>query len=600
MRQRWSTLSWLARIGAALASVALLFLVAPLFTRAQDKDKKDPEVKEPEKKEEKKEPGLRDERPDSSEEDRKMLREIGQGTDGPALLDYFRKRTYTEADPKAVGVYIKELADEDFEVREKAFKNLMGLGASALVAIKEAEKHPDTEVKKRAEELRIRIEASAQPHIQATVARLIGKVRPEGSVEVLLAYLPYSGDHAVVDEICIALGHTALSGGKVVPELHKALEDKLAVKRAAAAEALVRAAVKEELPGVRRLLKDPEPTVRLRAGLSLARLYEKETLPVLVELLEHLTPDQLWPVEDILVRLAGEKSPQVSLGTTEPSRKAARDAWQEWLSKNLAAIDLAKIDHEAALLGYTVLCKQNFGGIGGGRLQGELLELDHAKKVRWKFAINTIPVDAVVTGPDRVLVCEFYANRITERDFKGAILWEKNVGGNPIGVQKLPSGNIFVTMQNRLVELDRTGKEIFSVDRPLPDIFRARKLRTGEVAFVTNTGTYIRMDPKTKKTNKSFAVGQIPVLFGSIDVLNNGHVVVPDFNRHRVAEFDADGKEVKSFGVVQFPNSVQRLPNGHTLVCSQNNRRVVEYDVMGNQVWEFAVPDGQPYNMRRR
>ncbi|MFO0969559.1 MAG: HEAT repeat domain-containing protein [Gemmataceae bacterium] len=574
--------------------LALLLLLAPVAS-AQ-------ETKEPDKKAERKF-GIKEDRPDTSEEDRKMLREIGQGSDGPALLEYFRKRTYKEADPKAVTASVKDLADEDFEVREKAYARLLGLGASALVGIKEAEKSPDTEVKRRAEELRIRIEASAQPNVQSAVARLVGKTRPAGAAEVLLNYIPFAADNNVVDEICIALGEVANPGGKVDPAVIKALDDERPIKRAAAGEALMRAGVKDELPSVRKLLKDKEATVRLRAGLSLARVYEKDALPPLVDLMKELNPEQLWPVEEILVRLAGEKAPQVSLGTNDETRKKAHAAWSDWLGKNMASIDLAKIDSESAQLGYTLIVMQNFGAIMGGRRlpnQGEVMELDVAKKVRWKFNVTTYPVDAVVTGADSVLVCEFHGAKISERDTKGNVKWDKNVGGNPIGVQKLPGGNIFVVMQNRLLEMDRMGKEIYTIDRPGHDIFRARKLRSGDVAFVTNTGQYVRMDPKTKAVVKSFAVGQIPVLFGSIDVLASGHVVVPDFNRHRVVEFDADGKEVKAFNVLQFPNSVQRLPNGNTLVSSQNTRRVVEYDRTGTEVWSHNITDGQPFVAHRR
>jgi len=578
--------------------LAVLMVLVPMQAWAQDKEpeKKDlPKAGEPKV-------GIKDDRPDTSEEDRKLLREIGQGTDGPSLLDYFKKRTFTEANPKEVGAYVRDLADEDFEVREKAYKNLMGLGAGALVALKEAENEKDTEVKKRAEELRVRIEASAQPNMQAACARLVAKVKPAGAPEVLLAYLPYAADQQVMDEICIALGATALRDGKVDDAIIKALDDKLAVKRAAAGESLVRAGVKAELPSVRKLLKDADPLVRLRAGLSLARIYEKESLPVLVELMSELNPEPLWPVEEILVKLAGDKSPQVSLGTTEPAKKAARDAWNDWLTNNLATVNLAKIDEEAALLGYTLIAMQKFGGVGGRPAgnQGEVMELDNAKKIRWKFDVPSLPVDAVFSRHDRVLVCEFHTARITERDLKGNVTWEKNVGGNPIGVEKLRNGNIFVVMQNRLLELDRAGKEVYTVDRPGHDIFRGKRLSNGDVAFVTNVGAYIRMDPKTKNVVKTFNVGQIPVLFGGIDVLSTGNVVVPDFNGHRVVEYSAEGKQVKAFAVLQFPNSVQRLPNGNTLVSSQNTRRIAEYDRAGRQVWDYSITNGQPFNVMKR
>src|SRR4029077_9522767 len=119
----------------------------------------------------------------------------------------------------------------------------------------------------------------------------------------------------------------------------------------------------------------------------------------------------------------------------------------------------------------------------------------------WKFDVQGYPVDAQivkVNGAERVLVAEYnlpptQGGRVSERDFKGEVKWEKNVGGNPIGVQRLANGNTFVVMQNRLVELDRNGNEAFTMNRVNHDIFRARKLRNGEVVYVTNSGAFTRI-----------------------------------------------------------------------------------------------------------
>src|SRR5205807_2443462 len=79
-----------------------------------------------------------------------MLRDLGLGTDGPALLDYFKKRTFPEANPRETAILIAQLGDEDFDVRERAYDRLLVLGAGALVGIKEAEKNKDAEVNRRA------------------------------------------------------------------------------------------------------------------------------------------------------------------------------------------------------------------------------------------------------------------------------------------------------------------------------------------------------------------------------------------------------------------------------------------------------------------
>ena len=40
-------------------------------------------------------------------------------------------------------------------------------------------------------------------------------------------------------------------------------------------------------------------------------------------------------------------------------------------------------------------------------------------------------------GPDRVLVTEFQGQRVSERNFKGEVKWEKALNGNPLSAQRL-------------------------------------------------------------------------------------------------------------------------------------------------------------------
>src|SRR5690349_9331852 len=47
-------------------------------------------------------------------EDEKTLRDVGVGTDGPAALDYFRKRTLKEVNPKQIESLVAQLGDEQF------------------------------------------------------------------------------------------------------------------------------------------------------------------------------------------------------------------------------------------------------------------------------------------------------------------------------------------------------------------------------------------------------------------------------------------------------------------------------------------------------
>ncbi len=538
---------------------------------------------------------------DTYQDDLKIVRQNGLKGDGPDILDYFRKKTLKQPDPKEIAALVKQLGDEDFPTREKAFAVLATMGTSALAGLKEGENDASLEVRKRVADLKLRIDTKAEPTLQAAAARVLAKLKTEGTADGLMAFLPFASDPMVVDEICKTLGAVAVTNGKVEPVLLKSLADPIAVKRGAAGEALARAAVKEEFVNVKKLFADKDLSVRLRVCTAMMTAQDPDLVPVMIDLLAELTPNQLWPIEEALIRLAGEKAPSVGLGSDAASRKTCRDAWNKWYQTNAKTIDMTKLTEGTAYLGYTLIVQHNNRiGVGGGN-QGEILELDKEKNVRWKIQIPVgYPVDAQVLGANRVLVAEYQGGRVTERDLKGDVKWEYNCGGNPYAVQRLPNGNTFIAMQGRLVEIDRNKNEVWSYQRPNNDIMRAKKLPTGEVAFVTNLGvqaTYYRMEPKTQKINKQFQVTAVQMLFGSMDVLPNGHVLIAHYQQQTVKEYDENGGQVSTMQF-NWPNSVVRLPNGNNLVSSYNQRRIAEFK--GNQsVWEYQA-DGIVFVTRRR
>ncbi len=538
--------------------------------------------------------------PDTFKDDLKVVREAGLKGEGPDLLEYFRKRTLKAPDPKVIAALVKQLGDEDFETREKAFTTLVTMGASVMAGIKDGENDPDLEVRKRVADLKVRIDTKAEPMLQSAAARCIAKLKPEGAADTLLTFLPFASDTMVVDEICKTLGAVAVVNGKVEGVVLKSLTDEVAVKRGAAGEAIARANVKDEIPNVKKLLADKDVTVRYRICLAMLTHKDKDIVPVMIDLLADLNANQLWPIEEALLRLAGDKAPVGSLGNDAASRKNYRDAWSKWHTANVATLDMAKLTQENIYLGYTMIVQHNNRiGAGGGNV-GEIFELDKDKNPRWKITIPVgYPVDAQYVGGNRVVVAEYQGNRVTERDtIKGEIKWEYNCGGNPFSVQRLPNGNTFVAMQGRLIEIDRNKNEVWSYQRPNQDIQRARKLPNGEVAFITNVGQYTRMDPRTQKVSKQFNVVAPQIIFGTMDVLPNGNLLMTQFGQARVVEYNRDGGQVGNPIVIAQPNSVVRLPNGNNLVTSYNQRQVYEFNG-AQQVWNFQT-DGIVFVARRR
>jgi HEAT repeat protein len=509
------------------------------------------------------------------------------GTEGPMLVNEFTSRTLTdEVRDKATG-FIKQLGDDSFDVREKAMTDLQAMGAAIGSILRQHQNDPDLEVSARVRKVLAAVEAKSTP-LSPVVPRLVALRKPPGAAEAMLGFLPFAEDENTLAEVQTALAAVAVRDGKVEPALLKALDDRLPLRRAVAGVALWQAGVAEERPAVRKLLEDADPEARMRVALALAEDREKDAVPVLIASLGDLPPEQALRAEEFLRRVAGEHSPSVALGTDAAARQKCRDAWAAWWRDNAATVDLGVAGAQPRFLGYTTVIYVN---------PSKIVELGPDNKVRWEINGLNYAYDAQVLPGDRVLIAEYSAAQVTERTTKNEILWRKQIGG-PISCQRLPNGNTFIASRNQFVELDKTGKDVSTINRPQGDVNAAMKLRDGTIICVTQIGTCMRLDSNGKEL-KSFPVGQ--VILGGIDVTPTGHVLVAQYNNQKVVEFDLEGKSVWE-AQVTLPTSVFRLPNGNTLVASQNTAQVVELDRAGKQVWEYKnsqFPGQQPWKARR-
>jgi hypothetical protein len=366
-----------------------------------------------------------------------------------------------------------------------------------------------------------------------------------------------------------------------------ALTDRIPIRRAAAAMALCQANVREQLPAVRKLLQDPEPTARLRVALALASLHERDAIPVLIALLGDLPTTQLWTVEDLLFRLAGDRAPAVGLGNDEDSRRKCRDAWAGWWREHGPQTDLGKLLPAQRLLGYTLVVVQQ------DKSSGRVFELGVDGKPRWQISGLQYPLDAQVLPDDRVLIAEFNGHRVSERNFRGEILWEKQVT-NPIAVQRLSTGNTFIATRTQLFELDPSGKEV-ARQTIAGFVMAARKQNDGRIGCIIG-GVFQQLDVAGKEL-KRWNVGSVQTV-GGIDVLPGGRVLVVHVFANKVVEYDSTGKVLWE-AQVNHPTSAVRLPNGNTLVACYDTGQVVELDQAGKTVWQHRT-EGELARARRR
>jgi hypothetical protein len=316
-------------------------------------------------------------------------------------------------------------------------------------------------------------------------------------------------------------------------------------------------------------------------ALALCEVPQREAVPALIGLLdaEGLAPEVLGKAEELLYRLADENAPAVLPGSDAASRKRYRQAWEQWWEKN-KDFDLARLEEITRTHGHTlvVLLDDNV-----------VQELDANNKVRWQLKDVDFPLDVQLLSGDRVLLAENKGNRVTERNFKGEVLWQKEVIG-PLVAQRLPNGNTFIATRESVLEVNRDGEEVYSYTRPAGElIMRAAKLRNGDIVLVTQLGVsrFVRLDAARKEV-RSFGVN-VQTFGGKLDVLPNGNVLIPELGTNRVVEFDSQGKMVGQVEV-ESPVIATRLRNGNTLVTSINPQvGAVEVDRNGKVVWQYRT-----------
>ncbi|MGH7225389.1 MAG: PQQ-binding-like beta-propeller repeat protein, partial [Gemmataceae bacterium] len=405
--------------------------------------------------------------------------------------------------------------------------------------------------------------------------RLFALRKPEGAAAALLAYFPFAEEENLDEEVQKALTALALGDGKLDAALLRGLADERPHLRAVAAEALVRGGARRGRAAVGKMLHNDTPLVRLRIALALVRTGDKDGVPVLIDLLTVLPIEQAGQAEEALYQLAGDSSPRMPPTAEGDAKSKRRVAWASWWKVNNGRVDLSRL-RAHALLGYTVIC-DNFGG--------RVFEIDRRGKERWSIGDLQIPIDAVVLPGNRVLIAEYQANRVAERDFKGRILWQKQIAG-PVNAQRLANGHTFIATNNGpIVEVNRAGKDIYSIPKLPGNLLAAYRRPRGDIVCKTADGQCRLLDTNGKQL-KSFAAGHDPQSTGGLDVAANGHFLITRQAAGKVVEFDRDGKSVLELNAA-IVGCASLTPNGHVLVPDYQNQRVYELDRHGKIVWEY-------------
>jgi hypothetical protein len=520
------------------------------------------------------------------------LRAAGLKSDGPALLDFFRKRTVSEADQKKLAALVRQLGADEFEDRNQASAALTAAGRKAVPYLKAVANDRDLEVARRAQRCLRQIDAAPELTLVLAAAALVAKRRPDGSAEVLLAYLPFLEEALVEKPLFEALAKVGISAGKIDPALRSAIKGKHARQRAAAAWVLGRSSRAEDRALVLPLLADPEPMVRFRTAEALVTSKDRRGLPVLVAMLEKGPGELAAEAENLLVMVASEKAPPVHLGITDEQRKKCHQAWLAWWRDHGAKLDLAKLDLEQRLIGMRLVAVNSIGNDN----KGATWEYGPDRKNRWQLRDVGGPFDARVLTGGRLLLAEYNLKRVTERDRNGKVEWEYTPPNAPLEVQRLSNGNTLIATNYEILEVTRDKTVVFTFRDRSGNIFSAQKLPNGHILYGLYTGFIVELDRAGKEVNR-FAIER-PSGLANIEVLSGGRYMVPLARSNRIVEMDRKGKVLREVEVAS-PTCVATLPGGNLLVGSHILSNVREIDRKGKVLWEQKA-DGQVFRVRVR
>jgi hypothetical protein len=525
-------------------------------------------------------------------EDAKALHDAGIGTDASGLLAFFKSRTPSPEDGTRLKARIVDLGSPVFLQRERASQELTQAGRFALPLLRTALGSQDLEVARRAARCVEEIEQSPAAALMASAARLAASTRPPGAAQALVAVLPWVEDEAAEEAVFQALAVTGMKDGVAGAEIEAAATDKEPLKRAAAGFVLGQSAAGQRRTAAK-LLTDSDARVRFRSAAGLLRGSDRAAVPALIALLDEAPTALTWRAEELLDRLAGEISVPVAAGNEDASRHRARLEWEDWWRTNANRVDLSRANREETYLGLNLIVELDNGGRGGA---GRVWECGADGKPRWEIRDLQRPIDARLLPSGRVLIAEHGPPRITERQRDGTVVWEFMPPGQPVSCQRLPNGNTFIATYNELLEVNREKNVVLSIKLPTNMIFYGRKLANGHFIYVSSNNRVVELDAGGKEI-RSLAVENSGG-WASVELLANGNFLIALYNAKKVIEVDRSGK-VSWQCSVEAPGHATRLRNGNTLVASIEGRRIAEFDRSGKEVWRQATT-GRPFHAYRR
>ncbi len=413
--------------------------------------------------------------------------------------------------------------------------------------------------------------------ITPALVRLITLVRPGNAIETILEYIPSCHEENIQELLAEFLALYLVDQNTIPPALITASTSIIEETRTFAGRVLAQSSNAEAQKICATLLSDSSIKVQFEVARELIKNQNKAAIPVLIELMSKVPREKAETIDQFLRVIAKDKSPE-----SKNDAKADSAAWNTWWQKEGGQLVLTPgAKNQEPLKNFLVVESFN-----QEKKSGRVFLVNPSGKILWEIANLSNPIDAVQLPNNKILITEQGANRITERDLKGNISWEKSAT-NPFLSQRLPNGNIFIASRNKIVEVTRNGNEIFSFSYPNETILAACKTRTNEYALLSYNGAFLKLDSKGNEVSKSRI--PFPTNFGINGgaITQNDRVLVSIPTVNKIMEFDFTGKPTWE-ATITTPGIPAKLSTGNVVAPSLNGSKIVEIRMDGKIIYESS------------
>ncbi|PHX63654.1 MAG: hypothetical protein CK551_04970, partial [Planctomycetaceae bacterium] len=423
-----------------------------------------------------------------------IIKKAGIKATAKDIRDWLQSRIPNSANELKAAIWVADLGNESFEVREQATQELLKLNNLAIFELKKAIKSQDVEVAKRATDCLEQISPNESIALKTAIIRLLGKSNPEMVFDYFSKITETSElDLLTAEALLDAFNITIKTNQNLIQKLESFAQTKNIKSRIVIARVLAKG--NPNATAFKKLSTEDKTLVKVNAALALLQEKDKKSIELLINLLPELKINQLMPIAGLLNELIQDPASEKELAKEKPSPLELQKLFAfAWKSKK-ASTNLDKYTFNQ------LLPKRILASLAEPNLSGKICSLNPDGSISELFRNNSYSSIACAIDHTMILLMERSRGQVIANN-----LGEVYERGNPLisafGVDIDGAGKKFILNRQNLLVLDYTNKMVESVDLN-NDCLAGTRLINGDYAIVFKDKTLLILDGKDLKNEKT-------------------------------------------------------------------------------------------------